>query len=93
MSEQQTPEQKIEALEAKLTAVKVRVFDLAEANEEVHKAYQSQGEQMQGFVTAVAQIVGMELGQEVKLEDVLKAVHEKVHGKGAEAVKDETEEA
>ena len=81
MSEQQTPQQQIEELEAKLTAIKVRVFDLAEANEQLHKAYQSQGEQMKEFVTVVAQLADMELGKEVKLTDVIDAISAKIKNK------------
>ena len=66
-------------LQEKITEMKVRIFDLAEANEEVHKAYQSQAKQMQEFVTVVAQIAGMELDQEVKLDDVVKAIAEKAN--------------
>lgn len=69
-----TAEEHIEALETKITALKVRVFDLAENTDHITREFQAQSKQLQEFVTSVMTIAGMEMIEQVQLSDVIEAV-------------------
>ncbi len=81
----------VEQLEEKVKEYKLRIFDIAEQSESLNTAFKAQQTQTQEFVTAVMQVLGMELTEQVLLNDVLTALKEKV-GVSEEAAEVITEE-
>jgi len=61
----------VEQLEEKVKEYKLRIFDMAEQFESLNQSLQAQQTQTQEFVTAVMQVIGMELTEQVMLNDVL----------------------
>ncbi len=70
----------VEQLEEKLKEYKLRIFDMAEQSEALSQSFKAQQTQTQEFVTAVMQVIGMEITETVMLNDVLNAVKEAVKG-------------
>ncbi len=68
----------VEQLEEKVKEYKLRIFDMAEQSEALAKAFKDQQTQTQEFVTAIMQIVGMEITEQVMLADVVDAVSERI---------------
>jgi len=84
-----TAEEHIEALETKITALKVRVFDLAENADHITREFQAQGKQLQEFVTGVMTIIGMEMTEQVQLADVIKSVEDLVSPSSSKVIEAE----
>ena len=68
----------VEQLEEKVKEYKLRIFDMAEQSESLAKAFQEQQKQTQEFVTAVMQVLQMEITESVMLNDVLTKLKETV---------------
>ena len=63
-----------EEMQEKLKEYKLRIFDMAEQFEELNKAYQGAQKQTQEFVTAIMEVVSMEMTEQVLLSDVVDKV-------------------
>ncbi len=61
----------VEQLEEKVKEYKLRIFDMAEQSEALSKSFQAQQTQTQEFVTAIMQVLGMEITEQVMLSDVV----------------------
>jgi len=68
----------VEQLEEKVKEYKLRIFDMAEQSEALNTAYRAHQTQTQEFVTAIMQVIGMEITESVMLNDVLTKVKESV---------------
>ncbi len=68
----------VEQLEEKVKEYKLRIFDMAEQSEALAKAFKEQQTQTQEFVTAVMQVLEMEITESVMLNDVLTKLKETV---------------
>ena len=68
----------VEQLEEKVKEYKLRIFDMAEQAESLNTAFKAQQTQTQEFVTAVMQVIGMEITESVMLNDVLTELKQKL---------------